>query len=103
MTAYKPIIVHGGGKEISRWVEKVGMEPQFINGLRVTDISSYMGFEDPQAVYKWQSGKTLPSLGNMIALAKLFRTPIESIIVITGEERDSSPVVIRDELQIGAA
>ena len=33
----KPIIVHGGGKEISRWVGKVGMEPHFINGLRVTD------------------------------------------------------------------
>lgn len=78
-------------------------ELRILNGLRVTDISSYMGFEDPQAVYKWQSGKTLPSLGNMIALAKLFGTPIESIIVITGEERDSSPVVIRDELQIGAA
>lgn len=37
LVGFKPIIVHGGGKEISRWVEKVGMEPQFINGLRVTD------------------------------------------------------------------
>ena len=33
----KPIIVHGGGKEISKWVGKVGMEPVFINGLRKTD------------------------------------------------------------------
>jgi len=37
LVGFKPIIVHGGGKEISRWVEKVGMEPRFINGLRVTD------------------------------------------------------------------
>ena len=37
LVGYKPIIVHGGGKEISRWVSKVGKEPQFINGLRVTD------------------------------------------------------------------
>ena len=37
LVGFKPIIVHGGGKEISRWVSKVGMEPQFINGLRVTD------------------------------------------------------------------
>ena len=37
LVGFKPIIVHGGGKEISRWVEKVGMKPQFINGLRVTD------------------------------------------------------------------
>lgn len=37
LVGFKPIIVHGGGKEISRWISKVGMEPRFINGLRVTD------------------------------------------------------------------
>ena len=37
LVGFKPIIVHGGGKEISRWVSKVGKEPKFVNGLRVTD------------------------------------------------------------------
>ena len=37
LVGFKPIIVHGGGKEISRWVGKVGMKPEFTNGLRVTD------------------------------------------------------------------
>ena len=37
LVGFKPIIVHGGGKEISRWVEKMGMKPKFVNGLRVTD------------------------------------------------------------------
>lgn len=37
LVGFKPIIVHGGGKEISEWVGKVGMEPTFIDGLRVTD------------------------------------------------------------------
>lgn len=37
LVGFKPIIVHGGGKEISKWVEKSGMEPEFINGLRKTD------------------------------------------------------------------
>ena len=37
LVGFKPIIVHGGGKEISKWVSKVGKEPKFINGLRVTD------------------------------------------------------------------
>lgn len=37
LVGFKPIIVHGGGKEISKWVGKVGMEAQFVNGLRVTD------------------------------------------------------------------
>ena len=37
LVGFKPIIVHGGGKEISRWVGKVGKEAQFVGGLRVTD------------------------------------------------------------------
>lgn len=37
MVGFKPIIVHGGGKEISKWVAKSGMETNFIEGLRVTD------------------------------------------------------------------
>lgn len=40
LVGFKPIIVHGGGKEISRWVGKVGMEPKFKNGLRVTDADT---------------------------------------------------------------
>lgn len=40
LVGFKPIIVHGGGKEISRWVQKVGMEPRFVNGLRVTDAET---------------------------------------------------------------
>lgn len=40
LVGFKPIIVHGGGKEISRWVEKVGMKPKFVNGLRVTDAET---------------------------------------------------------------
>ncbi|MDE7157795.1 MAG: acetylglutamate kinase [Lachnospiraceae bacterium] len=37
LVGFKPIIVHGGGKEISKWVNKSGMEAKFVNGLRVTD------------------------------------------------------------------
>ena len=37
LVGFKPIIVHGGGKEISKWVGKVGKEAEFVNGLRVTD------------------------------------------------------------------
>ena len=33
----KPLIVHGGGPEISRSMDKLGKEPEFIKGLRVTD------------------------------------------------------------------
>ena len=37
LVGFKPIIVHGGGKDISRWANKAGMESRFKNGLRVTD------------------------------------------------------------------
>ncbi len=37
LVGFKPIIVHGGGKEISSMVSRLGMEPKFVNGLRVTD------------------------------------------------------------------
>lgn len=40
LVGFKPIIVHGGGKEISKWVEKSGMEPVFVNGLRKTDAAT---------------------------------------------------------------
>lgn len=40
LVGFKPIIVHGGGKEISNMVKRLGMEPKFINGLRVTDAET---------------------------------------------------------------
>ena len=40
LVGFKPIILHGGGKEISRWVEKTGMQPEFVNGLRKTDAAT---------------------------------------------------------------
>ncbi len=37
LVGLKPIIVHGGGKEINKWIEKINKTPEFVNGLRVTD------------------------------------------------------------------
>ena len=59
LVGFKPIIVHGGGKEISRWVGKVGMEPRFINGLRVTDA-------DTMEIAEMVLGKVGKSLVQMV-------------------------------------
>lgn len=59
LVGFKPIIVHGGGKEISRWVEKVGMEPRFINGLRVTD-------EDTMELVEMVLGKVNKELVSLV-------------------------------------
>mgnify|MGYP002168021738 CR=1 FL=1 len=37
-------------------------------GMRVRDLQAYFGFEEPQAIYKWQQGKSLPSVDNLYAL-----------------------------------
>ncbi len=37
LVGFKPIIVHGGGKDITKWADKVGIETRKVNGLRVTD------------------------------------------------------------------
>ena len=44
-----------------------------------------MGFENPQAVYKWISEKSLPSLDNIVILSRLLHTSIEDILVIDGD------------------
>jgi acetylglutamate kinase len=36
----RPVLVHGGGPEINSWLEKIGIEPQFKDGLRVTDAAT---------------------------------------------------------------
>ena len=54
-------------------------------GYSVKDIQEVMGFENPQAVYKWLSGKSLPSLDNLLILSKVLHTSIEDILVIDGD------------------
>jgi acetylglutamate kinase len=37
LVGLQPVIVHGGGKEISKWLQKVNIEAHFVNGFRFTD------------------------------------------------------------------
>ncbi len=55
------------------------------NGYSVRDIQGAMGFENPQAVYKWTSGKSLPSLDNLLILSRLLNRSIEDILVVDGD------------------
>lgn len=51
-------------------------------GITIRQIQEQMGFNTPQAIYKWQSGATLPSLENLVILADLFETTISEIVVV---------------------
>ncbi len=59
LVGFKPIIVHGGGKEISRWAAKTGKESRFVNGMRVTD-------EETMEIAEMVLGKVNKSLVTMV-------------------------------------
>lgn len=65
-------------EETGRKIKKLLFE----NGYTVKDVHSARGFENPQSIYKWISGKSLPSLDNFIILSRLLHTSIEDILVI---------------------
>ena len=50
-------------------------------GLTVRDLQSYFGFEEPQAIYKWQRGQSLPSVDNLYALGALLDVTMDEILV----------------------
>ena len=65
-------------EETGRKIKKLLFE----NGYTVKDVQSARGFENPQSIYKWISGKSLPSLDSFIILSRLLHTSIEDILVI---------------------
>lgn len=50
-------------------------------GLTVRDLQLWFGFEEPQAIYKWQKGKSLPTVDNLYALGALLGVSMEEILV----------------------
>ena len=77
----KPMYLSIRQKETGNNIRKLLSE----NGYTVKDVQNAMGFENPQAVYKWISGKSLPSLDNIVILSRLLHTSIEDILVIDGD------------------
>ncbi len=60
-------------------------------GLSVRDIQAWFNFEEPRAIYKWQSGQTLPSVDNLYALSVLLEVPMDSVIVGTNAGKYNEP------------
>lgn len=57
-------------------------------GITVRELSEYMGFTEPQAVYKWQRGDSLPTVDNLWALSRILGTTMEDILI--GDDKVSS-------------
>ena len=72
-TAYPVIDLTETGRCIERQRRRAG--------LTVRDLQDYFGFEYPQAIYKWQHGECLPTVDNLLALARLLRVSMEDLLV----------------------
>ena len=59
------------------------------NGLSVQDLQHWFNFQEPRAIYKWQSGQSLPSIDNLFALSRLFNVPMNSILIEMKNINDS--------------
>ena len=68
-------------EETGKRIRKLLLE----QGYTIREIQGAFGFENPQAIYKWLSGKSLPSIDNFIILSRLLHTTIEDILVIDGD------------------
>lgn len=60
-------------------------------GISVRELQAYFGFEQPQAIYKWQWGRCLPSVDNLFALGKILHVPMQEILV----ENDQDLVALK--------
>lgn len=59
-------------------------------GLSVRDLQDIFGFSTPQAIYKWQQGTALPTIDNLIVLAKVFNVKVDDILMINDSQNAKS-------------
>ena len=77
----EPMYVSIQQRETGKHIKKLLMQ----HGYTVKDVQQAMGFENPQAIYKWISGRSLPSIDNLVILSRLLHTSMEDILVIDGD------------------
>ena len=53
-------------------------------GLSVKELQDIFGFATPQAIYKWQHGTAIPSIDNLVVLARIFEVSVDEILVVEG-------------------
>lgn len=53
-----------------------------LNNIKIVQIQQILGFNTPQAIYKWFRGEAMPTIDNMVVLAATLNTTIDNLIVI---------------------
>ena len=51
-------------------------------GMSVKDLQMVFGFATPQAIYKWIHGTALPSIDNLVILAKILNVTMDDIVIV---------------------
>ena len=49
-------------------------------GYTINDIKEYLYLKNPQAIYKWFRGESIPKIDVLFALSKLFNVPIDDLM-----------------------
>ena len=55
-------------------------------GISVRDLQTILGFTNPQAIYKWQNGDSLPTIDNLVILAAVLGVTVDEILVIDDDD-----------------
>ena len=64
-------------------------------GISVRDLQMILGFTNPQAIYKWQNGESLPSVDNLVIVAAVLGVTVDEILVTEGDPGDGE-VALKD-------
>lgn len=78
------------GKRIKKMCE--------VRGMCVKNVQELLGLGSLQAIYKWFSGKSLPSIDNLMRLSRMLHVPVDYLIVVRGQRETGEYKVIGDFL-----
>lgn len=53
------------------------------SGMSVAALQNIFGFATPQAIFKWQRGDSIPSVDNLVILAKVFGCKVDDILIVS--------------------
>ena len=70
-------------------------------GISVRDLQNILGFTNPQAIYKWQNGDSLPSIDNLVILAAVLGVTVDEILVVDGGDSGDGEVTLESSVITG--
>ena len=70
-------------------------------GISVRDLQNILGFTNPQAIYKWQNGDTMPSIDNLVILAAVLGVTVDEILVTDDDTPGDGEVTLKGSVITG--